>query len=424
MTAVGSSRSQLVSVSVLDPDGPPGVAFIRSLGARSVPVDAYGSTRWPAGRASRFVRSYRRSPDLHDTDRYVDWLADELRCGRITLVAPTSDYVVFAAAMAHERAGIDTPAGVPGLDAVWRCLHKPRFGEVMAEIGFPTVEYRTPTSLDEALEDADELGYPLIIKPRSHVGIGLFRGAIVGDRNELAEHFGPMTTVHADTASALDPDLSWPFLQRFLPLERADVVSISGCLGGDGAIMAIGQSRKLAQWPPGVGIGSMFEHMPISDLAERAVRAVRAAIGMGLFEIEMCVDRTTGEAWPIDLNPRAYGQITLEVARGNDLPALWYQLVTGASLPAGNTRAPLPEVWQSGLTYYPGAIASVLAGPHRRDRAGDFVRTLRRPTVGSIFQWRDPMPSLVLASAVLRNPTTVIRPFLPERVRRSSRADQ
>jgi hypothetical protein len=52
------------------------------------------------------------------------------------------------------------------------------------------------------------------------------------------------------------------------------------------------------------------------------------------------------------------------------------------------------------------------------------VRTLRRPTVGSIFQWRDPMPSLVLASAVLRNPTTVIRPFLPERVRRSSRADQ
>jgi predicted ATP-grasp superfamily ATP-dependent carboligase len=358
---------------------------------------------------------------LHDTDRYVDWLADELSSGRIGLVAPTSDYVVFATAMALERAGMPAPTGVPDLESAWRCLHKPRFGEVMAEIGFPTVEYRTPTSPEQAFEDADELGYPLIIKPRSHVGIGLFRGAIISDRADLAARFRAAPTGHASASAAvLDPDLAWPFLQQFLPLERAEVVSISGCLGCDGSVMAIGQSRKLAQWPPGVGIGSMFEHMPLSDVADRAIAAVRATLGSGLFEIEMCVDRATGEAWPIDLNPRAYGQITLEVARGNDLPALWYELATGTKLSERAPKSPLPELWEAGLTYYPGAIAGVLTGPDRRARAARFVGAYRRPSVGSIFEWRDPMPSLVLAFTMLRNPTTVIRPFLPSGLRRPS----
>lgn len=404
------------AVAVLDADGPPGIAFIRSLGARGIPVDAYGHRRFPAGRFSRHVRSYHRSPSPYETDRYVEWLAEEFSSGRIRLVAPTSDYVVFAVAEAMDLAEIAHSVGMPSSDVAWNSLHKGQFGEAMESVGFPTLPYRLPTSAVQALEAADELGYPVVLKPRSHVGVGLYRGSVAHDASQLAESFQRLD-VGDECALGLarDPDLGWPLLQHYVDNPHIHKVSVAGCIGADGEVLAAGLSRTMAQSPPRVGIGTMFEALAPSPIVDRAVDAVRMALGPGLFEIEVCVDRETGDAWPIDLNPRAYGQISLEIARGNDLPALWYQLVTGVEQRDMDIASPVPEVWQAGVMYYASALGGLFSGPNRRAQWSEIVAHAKRPRVGSVFQWKDPIPAIVLSAHTLRNPRALIRPFLSRR---------
>lgn len=409
----GSARAD---VALLDADGPPGVAFIRSLGSRAVPVDAYSHESRPAGKTSKYLRSFASSPSPYDTDVFVDWLAGEMSNNSIGLVAPTSDYTVFAAAAAMDLAGITPPPGLPGIDAVWSCLHKGVFADRMSEIGFPTVPQRLPTSLDEAYAAADELGYPVIVKPRTHVGVGLERGGVVHDRDGLAAVFRHYDVDGAERAGlSRDPDLGWPLMQSFRGGPNTDVISVSGCLGDDGELWAIGGSRKLAQWPPGAGIGSLFESVDVTEYVDVTVRAIRATLGSGIFELELLIDHDTGDCWPIDLNPRAYGQVALEIARGNDLPALWYRMATGIELrPLPQPDEP-PEIWQSGLTYLPGAVMEIVAGPDRREKLTAFRELMARPRVGSIYDADDPKPARALVVDMLRHPGSIIRPFIPRR---------
>lgn len=402
-----------VRIHVLDADGPPGVAFIRSLGARGVTVAASSHMRLPAGRVSRHVSSFERSPSVYDTDTYISWLAARLSDGSIGLVAPTSDYVAFAVAAARDQLGMPPQRGMPSIEKLWSALHKPEFGDVMEAIGFPTIPYELPVTVEEALAAAERLGYPVVLKPRTHIGVGLHRGGVVRNPDELARQFVAHDVASANaTASLNDPFLGWPMLQKFLDEDQIDVVSIAGCLDANGDVLGLGISRKLAQWPPRVGIGTLFEVVHEAPFVDQAINAARATLGTGLFEIEICVDRLTGDAWPIDLNPRAYGQIRLEIARGIDLPGHWYSLATGLHLDPIASSVPAPEVWRAGTTYHLDSIANIVRGPKRWSTTMAHLKTRRRPTIGSMLDWSDPLPSAVLAASQLMNPRNLVRPFL------------
>lgn len=410
------ARAQRPSVAVLDPDGPPGVAFIRSLGRRGVDVVAYSASPRIAGRWSRHVARHERSPDVHDAEPYLTWLTEALTDGTITHVAPTSDYTVSSVAIARERAGLPTPPGGVSLTAAWACLHKPTFDRIAADVGFDPVPGALPTSVDEAIEAGHRLGYPLVIKPRTHIGVGLARGAIVHDASELAAQFAcaPIDPAHTE-ALAFDPDLGWPMIQRLVGGESLDVVSISGCVPADGPALHVGHTRKLAQWPPGLGIGSLFEACPPEQHTPAALRLVEQALGSGLFEIEIAIDRSTGEAWPIDLNPRAYGQVSLEIARGNDLPGAWYELATGIELEPATVADPVPELWVSAMAHHPGALVTLVRGPNRRKELRRLRALRARPRTGAAADRRDPLPAVVMAAQMLRHPGSLIRPFFRRR---------
>ncbi len=165
-------------VAVFDVTLPPAVAFIRSLGRAGVPVSAYSSRRVAAGRFSRHVTAKRTSPSPSRSDQFIAWLASEFDRGTIDLVAPTSDRIAFCVAAAAESLG--RPAsdfGHPPSDSVRTALFKHRLGAALQNVGFPTPPWATPTTLDEACDAAHDIGYPLVLKPRSHVGVGSRRGA-------------------------------------------------------------------------------------------------------------------------------------------------------------------------------------------------------------------------------------------------------
>lgn len=402
------------TVTVFDADLPPGVAFIRSLARAGVAVVVGLSMFATAGRFSHHTTQVRRCPPVRRTDEFVGWLGEELGRGTIDLIAPTSDYVSFCVAEALENAGRKSAdVGHPDGPRVRTALFKDAFASAMDEVGFPTPAWGTPSSLEEARTIARQLGYPVVLKPRTHAGIGMSRGSVVRSDAELAMRFERLALTQGHTAVlAHDVDVGLPILQRYHDLGTVDVVSITGCLDEDGAVLALGHCRKLSQSPPRLGVGTMFEPIPEPPFAMAAVDAVRSVLGSGLFELEVLVDRSTGEYWAIDLNPRAFGQISLDIALGNDLPLLWYEAVTNTILRSTPAVRPRPEFWHDTTSTYAELVVRLLRGPDRGDildRARDRLRT---PRVGAMFDRRDPLPGLVYGLQQVRHPRSFMKPIL------------
>ena len=414
------------TVTVFDVDLPPGIAFVRSLGRAGVPVVACSSRRFPAGGLSRHVSGRRSSPSVHHSDQFISWLVDEVASGGIDLIAPTSDFVSFCVAEALEQLGPNPPdVGHPSPDALRTCLFKARFFEALDAIGFPSPPTAVPSSVGEALADAERIGYPVVLKPRSHVGIGTHRGLVVRTAGELEVAFEPFELGDAhDSALRHVPDLAVPLLQRYCERGTVECISVSGFLGRDGQLVALNHSRKVSQWPRRFGVGTVFEPVPSQPFTTAAVDAVRSILGSGLFELEVLVDRRTGEYGAIDLNPRAFGQVALDIALGNDLPCIWYEAVTGSELGARPPSGRPPEFWQDALSVHVETTLNLIRGPHRRAVARDAIRRVRAPKVDAAMDRWDPLPGVIFGMARLRHPRAFVRQFLVDTEVASSSSGQ
>jgi D-aspartate ligase len=403
------------TVTVFDVDLPPGVAFVRSLGRAGVPLRVCTADRSAAGRYSRFVTRVDECPPVRRTDEFIGWLVDEISSGAIDLVAPTSDYVAFCVAAAVEKVGIDAGAvGHPDADRVRTCLFKDRFHAAMNEVGFPSPATGTASTALEAVAVAEQVGFPVVLKPRSHAGVGVQRGLVVRNAADLAATFRPYgLRTGQDAVLAEDTDVAFPLVQHYHELGTIDVVSVSGYLARDGRFEAVAHSRKVSQSPRRLGVGTMFEPLGRRlPYTEQAMDAVRAVLGTGVFELEVLVDRHTGEFAALDLNPRGFGQMSLDIALGNDLPVLWYNDVAGAKLPTARARRRPPHFWHDAFGSYVGFAVRLFQGPRRPRIAGHAWGRVVAPSVGAMHDWRDPMPGLRFGLGHLRHPRAFVRPFL------------
>ncbi len=407
-------NSPLPPVAVFDAALPTGVATIRSLGRASVPVHAYSPLAYAPGRFSRFTEVFRRCPDPTRPDQFIDWLSDEVSSGRISLVAPTSDYVTYAVAMVEEHLGVEISGGVGGArgaDAVRDCLFKDRFSTQLDTLGFPVPAWAAPTDLDQARAAASRLGYPLVVKPRSHVGVGIERGAVVHNEAELDSAFAPLGD--SGRLGSHHADLELPMLQVMLIGDSIECISITGCLGRDGELLGSGTIRKLGQWGGSLAIGTRFEVVDPPSFTQHAIDVVRSVLGTGIFELEVLVDRSSGRYVAIDLNPRAYGPISLDIQRGADLPLLWYESATGTTL-RQQSSAPgrPPREWRMGVPYYAGLGVGMALGPERFAAGRQLVRSIVRPAAAAMHVWHDPGPGIVLSAWILRHPGGLIGPHV------------
>jgi hypothetical protein len=131
-----------------------------------------------------------------------------------------------------------------------------------------------------------------------------------------------------------------------------------------------------------------------------------------LFELELLVDRRTGEHRAIDLNARGFGQMSLDIALGNDLPRLWYESVTGTRLPRSSPRRRPPTFWHDAVSSYVGFALRLLRGPARHVIVRRGFGRLFAPSVEAAFDWRDPVPGVLFALLHLRHPRAFMRQFL------------
>src|SRR5262249_24663873 len=112
-------------------------------------------------------------------------------------------------------------------------------------------------------------------------------------------------------------------------------------------------SRKILQRPAGVGVGVCFEGATVdAELVVKLVALARHVGFFGAFEAEFVGD---GVHKLIDFNPRYYGQMGFDIARGAPLPCMLHVGALGeaASILAKATDAMgegAPRVYEDFMT--------------------------------------------------------------------------
>jgi hypothetical protein len=113
--------------------------------------------------------------------------------------------------------------------------------------------------------------------------------------------------------------------------------------------------------------------------------------------------------YAIDLNPRAFGFLELDMARGADLPWIWYQSTLEAQRPAAEALLPVALEARHRLRHLLNAIT-------RPNRSGNALpreerRHPGRPrsSVSMVGHWSDPLPMILSNLQLLRHPRSLLR---------------
>lgn len=307
------------------------------------------SSRWCAG---RFVTP------LADETGYADAVRQGAAAAHASAILAASDAALLAlgADVAHlvDKGSLAIRAKAAGIAVP------------------PTDRFDSIAALVQAAQDG-RIGFPAVVKP-------VVSRAPASRVDTVAD----VEALRVDGAVVVQPfltDALW---------------SLAGVVAG-GRVLAAVQQRYLRTWPVDCGTAAAAVTVPVDEAALERL-SVLLANHNGIFQAQFA-----GTAL-LDLNPRVYGSMSLAVASGANLPAIWVTWVRDGIAPPRQVRG------RAGVHYrwLEGDLRHVLASI-RRDgtRALRTVAVSARPWRGSahsIESVRDPLPSLTRIASAWRRP--------------------
>lgn len=366
-------------VVVTDAEERAALAACRGLAAAGYDVTAVASRRPAVSHWSRAPKERVLLQDPRDDPAgYVESLEAILRRGSFDAVVPGSEASLLP--ISAGRASIEplVRLGLPAHEEVLRALDKVLLHELAVEARLAPPPSVVCSSTDEAVDAARELGFPVVVKPaRSFLAVGTSlrqeNARVVQDRRGLEA-----------AAASLGTPLT---VQEFVSPEG--LVSYAGVRSGD-ALLGLTVARYSRTFPVPMGSAAMAVTIQPPDKLTERVADLLGRIGWeGLFELEL-LDLGSGRYGAIDLNPRPFGWMSLPIAAGANLPAIWCdRLLERASVPTGPARVGVRYRWEDADLRH--LLWQLRRG--RLRRAAAVLRPYRR-VVHAHFRLDDPGPLL------------------------------
>ena len=214
-----------------------------------------------------------------------------------------------------------------------------KFTSILQKLDIPFPPYGVAHSREEALETADRLGYPTLIRPSYVLGGEGMRIAI--NEDEVAEYVGNVLETYPDNEILLD---------RFL--EDAVELDVDAICDGDEVWIA-GMMQHIE--PAGVHSGDSTAVLPPFSLSDEVLDTIREYVRalafeldvLGLVNVQLIVK--DGTVYVIEANPRASRTVPF-IAKAADIPipAIATKVMLGEKLETFRERGDL----QSDLEEY------------------------------------------------------------------------
>jgi D-aspartate ligase len=302
------------------------LAAVRSLGERGIPVTVAGDRLLAPARWSRYATRWVRCPPCSDWARLLEWLlAFGRREPRHVLYATSDDLAFFFAAHARELESCFY-LYQPPVETIVRVLDKKKLLAACESVGLEVLPAWFPNNAADVPHIVSEKDFPLLIKARTQVGrLHQTKGIVVERPRDLLPAYHEFLANHR-YLPGLDPhfgDVTQPMIQRYLPHAAERVYSITGFVDRSGTNRAVRAAFKVLQRTRPIGLGLCFEAAPVQkELLDAVLRLCRKVGHFGVFEVEFVQEEN--RSMVIDMNPRFYGQMGFESARGLPLALLAY----------------------------------------------------------------------------------------------------
>lgn len=366
-------------ILVTGSEHPAGLAALRALDRAGFETFAAVQSRDSLGGRSRAAAGFVDVPDPRTAaEEFVTRLAEGARRLGVAAVLPGTEAALLAMT-GHEAAFPDgIVVGTPAEAALRRATDKISLALLALRAGLDNPPIRV---LSPELIEGAELSFPAIVKPL---------------RSELTTADGLQRYEAARVNSAAELDAALRRLPEDVglvqPVIEGRLISVNG-VAHDGVLHACNQHEVRRVWPDRCGQAVFAETFPMTEERERTTAAFMRELGWsGVFNLQI-IERD-GRSYVIDLNPRFYVSLTLAVAAGLNLPAIWTWLLLG--------RPFEDQGYRSGMRFRQetGDLRAILSEIRRGQLGAARDLLPRRHTVHALFSIRDPRPaSSILASA-------------------------
>jgi len=299
------------SVLVTDGNERAALAIVRSLGRLGYRVVVCSSRRTSLAGASRFAAADLQVPDaIAEPESFVGAIRAAIDRFHVDILLPVSEPALLAILPA-QFPGVCIP--MPSDASFRRISDKAEVLRAASTVGLPIPAQRVARSRDEASAMADDLEYPLVLKPSRSVGES------GGQRRKQGVQHVASRVDFLSAVGALD-EAAFPLL-----IQRRIIGPGIGVflLVWRGETRAVFCHRRIREKPPSGGVSVYRESIaPNAALIERSRALLDCFDWRGVAMVEYKLDVATGRPFVMEVNGRFWGSLQLAIDAGVDFPAL------------------------------------------------------------------------------------------------------
>ncbi len=366
------------------------LAVVRDLTPR-FEVWTAASSRPALAAWSRGVARHLRSPSCSE---FPDWLVSACREHQFDVLICPQERSLLLAGTVYEKLG-ETGVALtfPRPEVLDRAFDKAKTLAAAERLGVPAPTTRVPERHEDTLAAANDLGFPLVLKPR----YSTYRHGddwVPNDGTQYASNASQLEALLARFDRRQPP----PLLQQYVPGRGFGVFLLRD---RDGEIRARFAHRRLRDVRP-TGSGSVVRKaiQPPPEMLQHSLALVEA---LGLWGVSMVEFKHSAERdQPIlmEVNGRFWGSLQLALDAGVDFPGLLVDMVSGAGRTVSSYAHGGILRWWLGDALralrvlrgkpenFPGPFPSRLSGLRH------LVRRQPAGTRSEVFRASDPWPGL------------------------------
>lgn len=303
--------------------------------------------------------------------------------GRKAVLVPCTDLSVLEIARRRGELEEAYDVALPETDVVELLTDKARFATYAKEAGLPIPETMLLASREDAQKAADSLRFPLVVKPPLKTALWERRAREKAYKVETGSRLLALYDELGDAADVL-------VAQEWISGSEGDHFTCNAYFDRSARPLVTFVTRKIRQWPPQTGQGSLSVESRNDTVRDETVRLFSGVGFWGLAYLELKRDAETGEHLIVEPNiGRPTGRSATAEAGGVELLYAMYCDVLGLPLPADLTQRYVGAKW----IYLGRDLRSALHYWRRGELSfRGWLESLRGPKVDAVFSWRDPLP--------------------------------
>lgn len=296
---------------------------------------------------------------------------------------PCSDRSVLSISRGRRKLESWYHIALPDPETLELLLAKNRFASYCHENGFPTPRTMILGSRSDAEDAAERLDYPCVLKPSVRT-VAWDRGA--GSKVLIVNRPQDLLGMYDHLAGKADELV----IQEWIVGSDRDLFTCNCYFDAANKPLVTFVTRKLRQWPPDIGVGSLAQECRNDEVLEETLRLFQGVNMRGLAYLEMKRDTPSDNYLITEANiGRPTGRSATAEAGGVELLYTMYCDLLGWRLPDKLQQRYTEVKW---IYLRQDIRAAFYRWRHGELTFAEWLKSLQGAKTFAVFSWSDPLP--------------------------------